>query len=106
MENFGAVGAVAVESDSFGSRTDFRGSNLLERNGLVSKAVQASEVQFLMNSKLSRGLIEGGREGIGMGHFRVTVDGYSHLADQKLNVDLLFVAMWFDDNMAKNIAKA
>lgn len=96
------VGAVAVESDSFGSRPILEGPTYW--NAMAwSEAVQASEVQFLMNYLLSRGLIEGGREGIGMGHFRVTVDGYSHLADQKINVDLsqVFVAMWFDDSMAK-----
>ena len=46
-------------------------------------------------------------QGDTLGYFTVTVDGYSHIVDQRINVDssLSFVAMWFDDSLTEAYEK-
>ena len=43
-----------------------------------------------------------------MGHFAVTIDGYSHIEDLETNVNSsqAFVAMWFDNSMSDCFEKA
>ena len=66
-----------------------------------SESTKGGEVQFFVDYLLDEGWIKGQREGHGMGHFAVTIDGYSHIADVETNVDSsqAFVAMWFDQSM-------
>ena len=70
-----------------------------------SESIKASEVEFFLDYLLERGWIKGQRQGHGMGHFSVTIDGYSHIADVSINRDLsqAFVAMWFDGKLERGL---
>ena len=100
------LGTPDVEPDPFGHRAMSEGSTHWEAMAW-SESIQALEIQFLVDYLLEKGWIEGQREGHGMGHFIVTVDGYSHIADQAINVDssLAFVAMWFDNSLMEAYEK-
>ena len=98
------LGKLADTPDSYGHRGISEGSTSWEAMAW-SESTKASEVQFFLDYLLEKGWIKGwirGQwEGHGMGHFTVTIDGYSHIADVSVNRDLsqVFVAMWFDDSM-------
>ena len=68
-----------------------------------SESVSPSEVQFLLEYLLDKGFIKGQSQGHGLGHFTVTIDGYNHIADQKVNIgsSQAFIAMWFDPTLAE-----
>ena len=97
-----ALGTPAVEPDSFGHRPLSEGPTSWGAMAW-SESVQPSEVQFLIDYLLGKGWIAGQKEGHGMGHFTVTVDGYSHIAEQTINIDssLAFIAMWFDNSLTE-----
>ena len=97
-----ALGTQAVEPDPFGHRAMSEGPTSWEAMAW-SESIQALEIQFLVDYLLEKGWTAGQREGHGMGHFTVTVDGYSHIADQAINVDSsqAFVAMWFDPSLTE-----
>ena len=100
------LGTPAVEPDSYGHRALSEGPSSW-RAMAWSESVQSSEVQFLIGYLLEKGWIVGQREGHEMGQFTVTVDGYSHIADQAINIDSsqAFVAMWFHDSMDEAFEK-
>ena len=94
------LGMPAVELDPFGHRAMSEGPTSWKAMAW-SESIQALEIQFLVDYLLEKGWIKGQREGHGLGHFTVTVDGYSHIANQTINVDSsqAFVAMWFDSSL-------
>ena len=96
------LGKPAVEPDPFGHRAMSEGPTSWQAMAW-SESIQALEIQFLVDYLLEKGWIKGQREGQGMGRFTVTVDGYSHIADQAINVDSsqAFVAMWFDPSLTE-----
>ena len=94
------LGTLADTPDPYGHRGLSEGSTFWEAMAW-SESIKASEVEFFLDYLLERGWIKGRRQGHGMGHFSVTIDGYSHIADVSINRDLsqAFVAMWFDQSM-------
>ena len=97
---FVSLGTLAEAPDSFGHRTLSEGPTFWEAMAW-SESTKGGEVQFFVDYLLDKGWIKGQREGHGMGHFAVTIDGHSHIADVETNVDSsqAFVAMWFDQSM-------
>ena len=94
------LGTLAETPDPFGHRSLSQGPTLWEAMAW-SESTRASEVQFFIDYLLEKGWIKGQKGWHGMGHFTVTVDGYSHIADVEMNVDTsqVFVAMWFHKSM-------
>ena len=97
---FVTLGTLADTPDTYGHRGLSEGSTFWEAMAW-SESIKASEVEFFLDYLLERGWIKGQRQGHGMGHFSVTIDGYSHIADVSINRDLsqAFVAMWFDESL-------
>ena len=97
---FVTLGTLADTPDPYGHRGLSEGSTFWEAMAW-SESIKASEVEFFLDYLLERGWIKGQRQGHGMGHFSVTIHGYSHIADVSINRDLsqAFVAMWFDESL-------
>ena len=97
---FVTLGTLAETPDSYGHRALLDGPTVWEAMAW-SESTKTSEVQFFIDYLLEKEWIKGERAGQGKGQFKVTVDGYSHIADVELNVDSsqAFVAMWFDESM-------
>ena len=94
------LGTLSNTADSYGHRGFSEGSTFWEAMAW-SESIKDNEVEFFLDYLLEKGWIKGRREGLGMGHFIVTIDGYSHIADVSVNRNLsqVFVAMWFDNSM-------
>ena len=97
---FVTLGTLSNTPDSYGHRGFSEGSTFWEVMAW-SESIKDNEVEFFLDYLLEKGWVKGRREGIGMGQFAVTIDGYSHIADVSINRNLsqVFVAMWFDDMM-------
>ena len=104
---FVSLGSLAEIPDSFGDRTLSEGPTFWEAMAWT-ESTKGSEVQFFVDYLLDKGWVKGQRQGHGMGHFAVTIDGYSHIEDLETNVDSsqAFVAMWFDSSMSECFEKA
>ena len=94
------LGTLSDTPDPYGHRGFSEGSTFGEAMAW-SESTKDNEVEFFLDYLLEKGWIKGRREGLGMGHFTVTIDGYSHVADVSINRNLsqVFVAMWFDHSM-------
>ena len=70
-----------------------------------SESLQAGEIRFLMDYLRGNGWIKW--QGDALSHFTVTVDGYSHIADQTIKIDSsqAFVAMWFHNSLTEAYEK-
>lgn len=104
---FVSLGSLAEIPDSFGHRTLSEGPTFWEAMAW-SESTKGSEVQFFVDFLLDKGWIKGQRQGHGMGHFALTIDGYSRIEDLETNVNSFqaFVAMWFDNSMSDCFEKA
>lgn len=93
---------IAEQSDSIGERVSVRKKSPAAL--AWSESTSWDEVNYLLRYLASRSWIDGYRLPDGS-YFpqiaKVTVEGFSHIADQATNVDLAqaFVAMWFDPSM-------
>ncbi len=93
-----SLGTPAAEPDPFGSIAISEGPTFWGALAW-SESLQIGEIRFLMDYLRGNGWIKW--QGDVLSHFTVTVDGYSHIADQTINIDSsqVFVAMWFDESM-------
>lgn len=90
---------IAEHSKPIGTRVQVNSS---EPEALAwSESTDPTEVDYLVRYLKNRSFLEGPSFIGGSFSVGVTVEGFSHIADQATNVDLaqVFVAMWFDPSM-------
>ena len=95
---------IAEQSESIGDQVSVQKGEVVSGALAWSESTSWDEVNYLLRYLASRSWIDGYRFPDGS-YFpeiaKVTVEGFSHIAEQVTNVDLAqaFVAMWFDSSM-------